>query len=97
MYGYVCTVSYACMYDCVCTHIFFPNNTPLVLTHTILKLQVAVHMRAASIENLVDTVASTPNTRQKTEPVSGTFQHTIGAVRDLLTNAMALTAGHAQV
>ena len=54
-------------------------------------------MRAVSIGHLMEPVASTPGSRQTTAPAFGTFQHTIGAVRDLLTNAMALTAGHAQV
>ena len=68
---------------------------PVVLTHTILKFQVAVHMRAVTIEDLMDPVGWTQRTRQTTAPAFGTFQYTSGAVRHLLTNAVALTAGHA--
>ena len=96
MYGCVCTLSCA-LYVWMIMYVFtsVSYNTPVVFTHTILKLQVAVHIRAVTIEDLMDPVASTQSTRQTTAPAFGTFQYTIGAVRHPLTNAMALTAGHA--
>ena len=57
-------------------------------------LQVAVHMRAVSISHL-EAAFLTQTTRLTTALAFGTFQYTIGAVRHLLTNTMALTAGDA--
>ena len=67
------------------------DNTPVVLTHAILKLQVAVHMRAVTIEDLMDPVRSTLGARQTMVLAFGTFQDTVGAFRHMTT----LTAGHA--
>ena len=82
------------MYVCKYARLF-PHNTPVVLTHTMLKLQVAVYLRALTIEDLMDPVKSSLMYQKTAAPVYGTFHHGVTAVPHMLTKTMALTAGHA--
>ena len=55
VYVRLCVYSFVCI---VCMHVVsHVHNTPVVLTHTILKFQIAVQMRAVTIENLMEAVA----------------------------------------